>query len=124
MSKLFSRRSRQPAPKLDLGRVKSSTVNVPIARTGQKPVLTDRRFDRKDAWAVCLVELYNGPVREGILLDFSEGGARVRFRSRSLLPQYVRLKSARHRLNTIAEIVWQDAFDAGVRFTDDEDFPR
>ncbi|MEM9224876.1 MAG: PilZ domain-containing protein [Pseudomonadota bacterium] len=124
MSKLFSRRARQPAPKLDLGRVRASTVKIPPGRPGPKPVKVDRRFDRKDAWAVCFVELGNGPVRDGIMLDFSDGGARVRFRSRSLLPKYVRLRSARHRLNTMAQVIWQDTFDAGLMFVSEEDVER
>lgn len=119
MVRLFSRHKQTKAPAVDLSRVQTSSVKVPIDRVMDRPARTKRQFARTDAWAVCQVILESGAVKEGVLLDFSEGGARVRFRSRSTLPSRMQIKALRHGLNRKAELVWQDVFDVGLRFVDD-----
>jgi len=91
---------------------------MPIAQPAKAKIT--RRHTREDAWAVCRVHLGQDAFREGIVLDLSEGGARVRFRTRGSLPPRVRLSCPRLNVNREASVVWQDVFDAGLQFVDAE----
>lgn len=71
---------------------------------------------RKGVWCVCAVHLEGGAIREGIILDVSKSGARIRFRSRGTLPAIVKIKASRIGLNRFARVAWQTTFDAGLEF--------
>ena len=58
-------------------------------------------------------------MREGIILDVSKTGVRLRFRSRGTLPTIVKIKASRIGLNRFARVVWQSTFDAGLEFNPD-----
>ncbi len=58
-------------------------------------------------------------MREGVVIDVSKTGTRVRFRSRGTLPRIVRVKAFRIGLNRFARVVWQTTFDAGLEFVPD-----
>lgn len=88
---------------------------APIVR----PETNQRRGPRKDLWCVCSVETKGGEVREGVIVDISKTGARVRFRNRGTLPQVVRIKGPRIGLKRFARVVWQSTFDAGLEFVPD-----
>lgn len=77
-----------------------------------------RKAKRQDAWAVCSVISREGHRVDGVMLNLSTSGARVRFRSRSSLPEVVRLSSSRYKVNRLAEVIWQDTYDAGLHFID------
>ena len=92
-----------------------STEPIPVLRPGTD----NRRVSRKDLWCVCVVETKGGEIREGVIIDVSKTGARVRFRSRGKLPRIVRVKASRIGLKRFARVVWQSAFDAGLQFVPD-----
>lgn len=71
---------------------------------------------RKGIWCVCTVYSESGAAREGIILDVSKTGARIRFRNRGTLPPIVKIKASRIGLNRFARVVWQSTFDAGLDF--------
>jgi len=89
---------------------------VPILR----PAANNRRGARKDLWCVCSVETKGGEIREGVIVDISKSGARIRFRSRGTLPSVVRVKASRIGLKRFARVVWQSTFDAGLEFVPDD----
>jgi len=100
--------------KVDLDRAANSSAPVPIPIL--RPTVDNRRAPRKGLWCVCSVYSESGAVREGVLLDVSKTGARVRFRNRGSLPKLVKLKASRMGLNRFARVVWQSTFDAGLEF--------
>jgi hypothetical protein len=89
--------------------------SIPVLR----PLSEKRRIARKDLWCVCLIETKGGEKREGVIIDVSKTGARVRFRSRGKLPRVVRIKASRIGLRRFARVVWQSTFDAGLEFVSD-----
>jgi len=84
-----------------------------------QPLANHRRGARKTLWCVCSVETRGGEVREGVIVDVSKTGARIRFRSRGTLPGVVRIKASRIGLSRFARVVWQSDFDAGLEFVAD-----
>jgi len=88
---------------------------VPVLR----PAENKRRGPRKDLWCVCAVETKGGETREGVIVDISKTGARIRFRSRGRLPGVIRIKASRIGLKRFARVIWQSAFDAGIEFVPD-----
>lgn len=116
---MFSSKSKN---KIDLDRAlsKSSEAPIPILR----PRSEKRRGERKGIWCVCSVLNEAGQAREGIILDVSKTGVRVRFRSRGTLPRVVKIKASRIGLNRYARVVWQSTFDAGFEFIPDRKSAR
>ena len=100
--------------KVDMARAASSSSALPIPIL--RPRKDNRRAIRKGVWCVCAVSFEGGELREGIILDISKTGARIRFRSRGTMPPMVRIKATRIGLNRFARVVWQTAFDAGLEF--------
>ncbi|MCR9271011.1 MAG: PilZ domain-containing protein [Henriciella sp.] len=113
---MFSSKSKNKV-KVDLDRAKSSSSSAPIPVL--RPTAENRRGPRKGLWCVCSVFSEAGEVREGIILDVSKTGARIRFRSRGSLPRVVKIKASRIGLNRYARVVWQSTFDAGLEFIPD-----
>ena len=115
--------STKPKMKVNLERAVSAPARaeddaprpVPVLR----PAANNRRGTRKDLWCVCAVESKGGEVREGVIVDISKSGARIRFRSRGTLPGVVRVKASRIGLKRFARVVWQSTFDAGLEFVPD-----
>ena len=78
-----------------------------------------RRSERECRWCVCYVhskEYGQDVVREAVILDLSDIGARVRCRSRAAFPENVRLRAPRLGLDVQARTVWQEGFDTGIAF--------
>ena len=108
--------SSKPKAKIDLDRAASSSAEpIEILR----PMQDMRRRPRKGVWCVCTVYTKTRAAREGIILDVSQSGARVRFRNRGRLPHTVKIKASRMGLNRYARVVWQTTFDAGLEFLPD-----
>ena len=110
---MFSSRSKN---KIDIERAVGKAARpAPVMR----PQINNRRGPRKGVWCVCSIETRGGEVREGVIIDVSKTGARIRFRSRGTLPQVVRIKASRIGLSRFARVVWQSEFDAGLEFVPD-----
>lgn len=75
-----------------------------------------RRSARKELWCECSLTAQGAELREGVILDISQRGARVRFRRRGSLPDIVQIRAARIGLNRTARVAWQTVFDAGLEF--------
>ncbi len=93
---------------------------VPIpdhVRLAIKPVY-DRVTPRMDTWCVGEIQLDSGHLRECVVIDLSETGARIRFRTRGKLTGIITLKASRYRINRRARVVWKDMYDAGLEFVD------
>ena len=114
---MFSSKSKGKV-KIDLDRAVSSSAPAPIPIL--RPARDKRRGARKGIWCVCTIYYEGGATREGIILDVSKTGARVRFRTRGTLPRLVKIKASRIGLNRFARVVWQSTFDAGLEFIVDK----
>ncbi len=110
---MFSSKSKNKL-KINLERASSSSSKRPIPVL--RPRAENRRMPRKGVWCVCSVYTEGGEAREGIILDVSKTGARIRFRSRGTLPEIVKIKASRIGLNRYARVAWQTTFDAGLEF--------
>jgi hypothetical protein len=110
---MFSSKSKRKL-KVDLARAAGSTAPAPIQIL--RPRRENRAAARKGIWCVCSVYTESGSVREGIILDISKTGARIRFRNRGTLPPIVKIKASRIGLNRFARVVWQTTYDAGLEF--------
>ena len=107
---MFSSKSKT---KVNLERAaKSVAAPIPIVR----PMVDQRGALRKGTWCVCQIMTREGAVREGVILDVSATGARIRFRDRGELPRIVKIKASRIGLNRFARVVWQRIPDAGIEF--------
>lgn len=104
--------------KIDLDRAERTSAPIPIEIL--RPVSDKRRGARKGIWCVCSVFTEGGAAREGIILDVSKTGARIRFRNRGTLPSIIKIKASRIGLNRFARVVWQSTFDAGIEFIADK----
>lgn len=109
---MFSSKSKT---KVNLDRVKTRTT-APMPAPIVRPTVDQRRALRKGTWCVCQIMTREGAVREGVILDVSETGARVRFRDRGELPRIVKIKASRIGLHRFARVVWQRIPDAGLEF--------
>jgi len=110
---MFSSKSKNKL-KVDLERASSSSTKRPIPVL--RPRAENRGMPRKGVWCVCSVYTEGGAAREGIILDVSKSGARIRFRNRGTLPEIVKIKASRIGLNRFARVAWQTTFDAGLEF--------
>ena len=107
---MFSSKSKT---KVNLDRVKApASTPIPIVR----PQIDNRGAPRKGVWCVCQVMTRDGAIREGIILDVSKTGARIRFRDRGELPNIIKIKASRIGLHRFARVVWQRSPDAGIEF--------
>lgn len=75
-----------------------------------------RETSRKDLWCECSLTAFGAELREAVIIDISQKGARVRFRRRGSLPSTVHIRAARIGLNRTARVAWQTVFDAGLEF--------
>ena len=96
----------------------SSLQTMRLRAVGQRA----RAGARADRWCECSVTSQNPVpgepkmVREGVVLDASRTGARIRFRSKGGLPERVTVKASRLGLNRTGRVIWQREFDAGIAF--------
>lgn len=86
----------------------------------ERKVVEARHSAREHLWCVCYIHSNlagQEDTREGIMLDLSDTGARIRSRNRQRFPDEVILKAPRLGLRIRARKVWQKGFDTGVTFT-------
>jgi len=122
MKKLFSRAPAAPLvqPRIDMSRMRASMAPLPASAVAAPKPEYDRVTPRADTWSVGKVTLATGQTRECVLIDLSDTGARIRFRTRGMLSGIVKLKSSRHQIDREARVVWKDMYDAGLEFLDVE----
>lgn len=102
--------------KSQIERALSSSKHAPASMLSGSKGSGKRKAAREKVWAPCrLIWAPNGRV-EGVCIDVSETGARIRFSHKVIAPNQFTLICARLGLNRDCEIIWQDGFDAAVRF--------
>lgn len=112
----FARKKGPENPKIDLARINRTATLKPVSKLLLASSSKMKRAERKPAWCVCTVSARNVALREGVILNVSKTGARVRFSQRGALPETVILKAGRLGLHRRARVVWQDVFDVGLEF--------
>lgn len=75
------------------------------------------RADRQATWATCVLVWEPKGREEGVCIDISETGARIRFRNKPMIPGKFFFVSAKLGINTPAEFVRQDGYDVAIHFT-------
>jgi hypothetical protein len=75
----------------------------------------NRKFNRRGIDLAIQIELADGSVARGTVLDLSEGGVRLRVRHPDNLPEQFTLRLT-GRLQRWARVVWRSAEEIGVEF--------
>lgn len=73
------------------------------------------REERRQTWQRCTLYLSDKYAIEGIIMDKSENGLRLRFRGHETLPTIVHVKSSATGIDTHMRVMWQHQGDAGLR---------
>ena len=107
MAGWLSRLTGKGTPKLDVSRATPEVDDEP------KPVL---RAARSNAFMEVYVITEYGYKRQGVALDVSDSGARLRFHTSESMPPRIRLKIPKMKVDCIADVVWHKGVDVGVRF--------
>ncbi|MEL6829775.1 MAG: PilZ domain-containing protein [Pseudomonadota bacterium] len=103
--------------KIDLSRAVGTPDDAP--QSTLSPVQSKHpRAPRSETWAVLSAKFQTGEVREGVIVNLSKTGARIRFHTRAAVPAKMIIKCPRYRLHRPARLVWQSGFDIGVQFFD------
>ena len=74
------------------------------------------RADRQSTWATCVLVWEPKGREEGICIDISETGAKIRFSHKVFVPQRFFFVSSKLAINAAAEFVRQDGHDLAIRF--------
>lgn len=94
-----------------------SRKSGPGPETQADPAPPEHRWaDRTGTYKIATLVYPSGYTRKGVVIDMSASGARVRFSQRASLPETVTLKIEGVPGARQAQIVWQEAMDAGLRF--------
>ncbi len=80
------------------------------------PTRRGPRADRKSTWATCVLVWEPKGREEGVCVDISETGARIRFRNKVTLPEEFFFVSSKLGINFPAEFIRQDGTDVAIRF--------
>ena len=107
MAGWLSRLTRKSTPRLDVARAATDDANEP------KQVF---RASRSNAFMEVYVITEFGYKRQGVALDVSDTGARIRFHTSESMPQRIRLRIPKMKLDCPADVVWHKGIDVGVRF--------
>ena len=107
MAGWLSRLTRKNTPKLDLSRATTEVENEP------KPIF---RPERQNSFMEVYVITEFGYKRQGVALDVSDTGARLRFHTSESMPTRIRLKIPKMKVDCEADVVWHKGIDVGVRF--------
>lgn len=75
------------------------------------------RAGRENAFMEVVVVTEYGYKRQGVAIDVSETGARLRFHTAESMPPRIRLKIPKLKMDCLADIVWHKGVDVGVRFS-------
>ena len=94
-------------------RKEAPTVSVSrLAEPEQKA-----RSRRANSFLEVTVITAHGYKRQGVAVDVSKTGARLRFHTAERMAGPIRLKIPRLNLDTVADIAWHKGVDVGVRFS-------
>ena len=99
---------RKKSNKLDVSRIEEPDLDEP------KQVL---RADRENSFMEVQVVTGHGYKRQGVAIDVSSTGARLRFHTSESMPSPIRLKIPKIKMDCEAEVVWHKGVDVGVRFS-------
>lgn len=75
-----------------------------------------RKHRRKPIYSDARLSCPDGRTIDCMILDFSEGGAKVRFITTMQLPEKLKIVSKRPTLDTLARVAWQNGSTAGLQF--------
>ncbi|GAB5458475.1 MAG: hypothetical protein Hens3KO_15050 [Henriciella sp.] len=84
---------------------------VPMPRSGN-----DRAVSRREIVCACSLYAESKMIRDAVIVDISQSGARVQFEIKGLLPRYLRVEAINLKLNRRVRVVWQDTQSAGLQF--------
>jgi hypothetical protein len=102
--------------KSQIDRALNSSKPAPASSPFLSKSAGKRKSPREKVWAACrLIWPPNGHA-DGVCIDVSNTGARIRFSHKIIVPGRLTLICARLGLNRECEIIRQDGFDAVVRF--------
>ncbi len=104
----LSRITRKSSQKLDVSRLAPEPEDEP------KQMF---RADRQNAFLEAYVVTEFGYKRQGVALDVSETGARLRFHTSESMPPRIRLRIPKKKIDCLADVVWHKGIDVGVRFS-------
>lgn len=79
----------------------------------EKRAVTRRRTHLR---AAKLLSVKNRPLAECTFYDVSVRGARVRLQTNIPLPNRIRVYDAIHETTRVADVIWRDSLELGVRF--------
>lgn len=115
----FAKNKKRANPTIDMARINQVTASKATSDlSAPVQIKTNQRAERKQTWCVCTVSARSMALREGVILNISDTGLRIRFSQRGALPPIVVAKAGRIGLHRRARVVWQDVFDAGFEFLD------
>ena len=108
MAGWLSKLTRKSTPKLDVARATKTD-----AEDAPKPLF---RAERLNSFMEVYVITEFGYKRQGVALDVSDSGARLRFHTSESMPSRIRLKIPKLKVDCLADVVWHKGVDVGVRF--------
>ena len=92
--------------------LRTTVPNEQIKSTRRAP-----RANRESTWATCVLVWEPKGREEGVCIDISATGARLRFHHKVMLPARFHFVSAKLGINAPAEFIRQDGNDVAIRFT-------
>ena len=97
----------------------TKTLDVERVATSERAEQPQKTFrsDRQNSFLEVYVVTEFGYKRQGVAIDVSETGARLRFHTSESMPPRIRLKIPKMKLDCMADVVWHKGIDVGVRFT-------
>lgn len=106
---------KKPATPISPERLSAALrTNTPAEQT--KFTRRSPRADRQSTWAPCVLVWEPKGREEGVCVDISESGARIRFRNKVMVPAKFHFVSAKLGINIPAEFIRQDGQDIAIRF--------
>jgi len=96
----------------------SAALRTPAPSQEMQSARRGPRANRESTWATCVLVWEPKGREEGICIDISATGARVRFRNKVFLPPQFHFVSSKLGINSPAEFVRQDGHDVAIRFID------
>ena len=77
-----------------------------------------QREERENSYKEAQITFPSGYKVRGIVIDYSEGGVRMRFQNAEALPDIVHLSIPSLRVHTKARVAWSDVIDFGLEYLD------
>lgn len=74
------------------------------------------RAERENSYKEALITTGTGYKVRGIVIDYSEGGVRMRFKTIETLPDVVDISIPAFDIHTRARVAWQDTIDFGLEY--------